>query len=80
MWIGIEIGPVDDIMSRFAKSEDEAKTMAAFRKNYNCLFTENTLRERYHKGLWTCETVRQNDRSKKYPIIRKVQLNVVDRS
>jgi hypothetical protein len=78
--MGIEIGPVDDIISRFAKSEDEAKTMAAFRKNYNCLFTENTLRERYHRGLWTCETVRQNSQRKKRPIIQKVQLTIIDRS
>ncbi len=56
-WIGIELGPVDDIVSRFEEIETEADHVARIRRNCNCLFTEETLSVRRQLGLWTCESV-----------------------
>jgi site-specific DNA-methyltransferase (adenine-specific) len=62
-WIGVEIGPVDDIVNRFSRLSDEAKYIEKFRKDYNCLFTEEVLKAREEKGLWTAESVRaKNDK------------------
>jgi len=58
-WIGIEIGPVEDIIHRFEKIENEAKHLKSIRENLNCLFTEKTLQKRRQNGLWTSETVRK---------------------
>jgi DNA modification methylase len=58
-WIGVELGPVDEIISRMKNIKEEAEFLKDIRKNYNCLFTDETLKLREQKGLWTCESVRK---------------------
>lgn len=58
-WVGCEIGPVDDIIDRFKNIDEEKKYLEKFRKDYNVLFTEKTLKIRIDKELWTCESVRK---------------------
>jgi site-specific DNA-methyltransferase (adenine-specific) len=62
-WIGIEIGPVEDIINRFKSIKDDACYMKDFRSNLNQLFNKETEKARLEKGLWTCETVRTKNRS-----------------
>ncbi len=59
-WIGIEIGPVDDIINRFKKIDNDARNLKSIRGNLNCLFTGKTLKRRHKNGLWTSETVRKS--------------------
>lgn len=61
-WIGIELGPVDDIISRFRTIEEEKMYLESIRKNLNNLFTDETLKVRMDKGMWTAETVRGQKR------------------
>lgn len=56
-WIGIEVGPVWDIVSRFKEISADADLLKRIRRNYNCLFTEDDLTVRRELGLWTCESV-----------------------
>jgi len=58
-WIGIELGPVEDILSRFEEISVEADLIEKIRRNYNCLFTADNLSVRREQGLWTCESVRR---------------------
>ena len=58
-WIGIELGPVEDIVSRFEEISVEADLIERIRRNFNCLFTEDNLSVRRQQGLWTCESVRK---------------------
>jgi site-specific DNA-methyltransferase (adenine-specific) len=57
-WIGIELGPVDDIIMRLNDLIEEEERLAVIRKDLNCLFTDETLAKREQIGLWTHETVR----------------------
>ena len=57
-WIGVELGPVDGIIDRLKNIKVEATYINEYRKNYNCLFTDETLKQREQKGLWTPESVR----------------------
>jgi site-specific DNA-methyltransferase (adenine-specific) len=52
-WIGAEIGPVDHIVQRFDRLDDERCNVERLRRNYNTLFTEATLKIRRLRGLWT---------------------------
>jgi len=61
-WIGIELGPVDGIVSRLEEISTDADLIERIRRNYNCLFTEETLCARRQMGLWTCESVRKAGR------------------
>jgi len=56
-WIGIELGPVEDIVNRFDEISSDAHLIERIRRNYNCLFTEDDLKVRREIGLWTCESV-----------------------
>jgi site-specific DNA-methyltransferase (adenine-specific) len=58
-WIGIELGPVEDIVRRFKTIDSEAELLDKIRRNYNRLFTEDNLTARRKQGLWTCESVRK---------------------
>lgn len=58
-WIGIEIGPVEDIIARLADMEGEADYLETIRKDYNNLFTDRNLRKRQECGMWTPESVRK---------------------
>ncbi|MBC7570466.1 MAG: site-specific DNA-methyltransferase [Spirosoma sp.] len=55
-WIGIEIGPIDEIISRFADMHSEEVTLSNYRKRYNKLFSDEDTIARKKKGLWTHET------------------------
>ncbi|MGC8490665.1 MAG: DNA-methyltransferase [Syntrophobacteraceae bacterium] len=61
-WIGIELGPVDDIVDRLKAINTEADYIGKIRRNYNSLFTEETLAIRRQLGLWTCESVCKTNR------------------
>ncbi|OQY49420.1 MAG: site-specific DNA-methyltransferase [Desulfobacteraceae bacterium 4572_87] len=63
-WIGIEIGPVEDIINRFKNIEDDAENLNQIRKGINSLFPEKTLQRRIKNGLWTPESV--NRKKQKY--------------
>ncbi len=63
-WIGIEIGPVDDIVNRFETIESEKEFLRKLRDGYNNLFTDENLEKRRRNGLWTPESVRKGDKSK----------------
>jgi len=58
-WIGIEIGPVEDIINRFENIENDAKYLDELRKNINCLITKQDLKRRIKNGWWTPESVRK---------------------
>jgi len=55
-WIGTEIGPVDGIIERFSRIEDEAEYITKIRNSYNELFLDNTKRQRKKRGMWTDDT------------------------
>jgi site-specific DNA-methyltransferase (adenine-specific) len=57
-WIGSEIGPLSDIIDRFAVIDEERDFLRRYREGYNKLFTHETLRTRRARGLWTPESVR----------------------
>lgn len=59
-WIGIELGPTDDILERFNKIDHEKKLMRKYRENYNALFPENAKKERKRRNLWTDESFSEN--------------------
>lgn len=58
-WIGIEIGPVEDIISRFENIESDVKHLEKIRKNINCLITKEDLKRRIENGWWTPDSVRK---------------------
>lgn len=72
-WIGIEVGPLEDIIERFKRLENEKDYLAKIRKDLNCLFTEDTLTVRTKKGLWTCETIKHK---KSNPVIENIQFQL----
>jgi site-specific DNA-methyltransferase (adenine-specific) len=57
-WMGIELGPVDDIIRRFKRIEEERGFMETSRAGLNRLFPPSIERERLKRGLWTVETER----------------------
>lgn len=57
-WIGVEIGPVDDIVGRFKRIDEEAEFLARIRSELNVMFTSSTMKERLRRGLWTVESER----------------------
>ena len=60
-WLGVEIGPTDDIIRRFADIEQDRKILSEQRKGLNALFTEPVRRVRERTGWWTCESVRERE-------------------
>jgi len=71
-WVGIEIGPVDDIINRFKNIAEEATFVENIRKKYNCLFTKDVLKLRGQKGLWTPDSVRKKN-DKQLPLALKAR-------
>jgi site-specific DNA-methyltransferase (adenine-specific) len=57
-WIGCEIGPIDEIVARFAALSEEREYLQRIRTDLNCLFTAKILSSRRQNGLWTAESVR----------------------
>lgn len=58
-WIGTEIGPVNGIIERFSRIDDEAEYISRIRSSYNELFLDNTKRQRKKRGMWTDDTFKQ---------------------
>jgi site-specific DNA-methyltransferase (adenine-specific) len=58
-WLGIEIGPTDDIINRFKNIQEDADYIAKLRKNINCLITKDDLKRRIENGWWTPASVRK---------------------
>lgn len=73
-WMGVEIGPVEDIVDRFAQIESEAEFLRKIRQGYNGLFTEDVLKRRAEAGLWTPESVRENKKKKAFATSSPVPL------
>ena len=61
-WIGIELGPVEDIVRRFDSMHEDEYYLGEVRRGLNHLFSEDTVEARLRKGLWTCETVREKNK------------------
>lgn len=55
-WMGIEIGPIDDIINRFNNISIERELLTKYRQNYNSLFPPFVYKKREEKGLWTCDS------------------------
>jgi site-specific DNA-methyltransferase (adenine-specific) len=64
-WLGIEIGPTDDIVRRFAELEQDRKILADQRKELNALFPTEVLIARERAGWWTTESVRHKPQNVK---------------
>lgn len=60
-WLGVELGPPDDIIKRFAELEQEGLRLEELRQRLNSLMLENVLAGRIKKGLWTPESVRERN-------------------
>jgi site-specific DNA-methyltransferase (adenine-specific) len=58
-WMGIEIGPCDDIIERFNVINEEREYLENYRKDYNRLFTEKTKAVRHQMNLWTDDTFKK---------------------
>lgn len=58
-WIGIEIGPVDDITDRLENIDNDAIYIAKIRQDINCLFASEDLKKRIDNGWWTPDSVRE---------------------
>ena len=63
-WIGIEIGPLEDIIKRFNRLPIERELLEKYRENYNCLFSEHIIRKRKERNIWTCDTFNQTPSKK----------------
>jgi site-specific DNA-methyltransferase (adenine-specific) len=63
-WIGSELGPVEGIIERFHKIEEERKFVQEIRAPYNKLFPDQVKRERKKRGIWTDDTfTNQNEQA-----------------
>ncbi|MCU7905744.1 MAG: site-specific DNA-methyltransferase [Candidatus Thiodiazotropha sp. (ex Epidulcina cf. delphinae)] len=62
-WIGVEIGPTDDIVNRFDRIHQERGILNDYRESLNTLFTEDAHKKRVQVGLWTCESVRNKKKN-----------------
>ncbi len=58
-WIGVELGPCDDIIKRFDEIEKDRKILIDNRKLLNSLFSQSVQTIREKTGWWTCESVRE---------------------
>ncbi len=62
-WIGCEIGPVDEIVGRFNLKTEERAILKSYREKLNALFPESVKINREKRGLWTCESVREREKT-----------------
>ncbi|MGJ1317751.1 DNA-methyltransferase [Sphingobacterium spiritivorum] len=52
-WIGVEIGPVDEIVDRFNNLEQDKDLLQKYQDNTNVLFPAKIKKERIKRNLWT---------------------------
>lgn len=55
-WLGIELGPTDDINERFRTLENDLELLNKYRSSLNNLFPEETKIKRKKLGIWTEES------------------------
>jgi len=55
-WVGIELGPVDGIVSRLNEKEKEKEFLNKYRQDYNALFPKKIKEKRKQMKLWTDES------------------------
>jgi len=58
-WMGVEIGPTDDIINRFNNIAAEQDLLIKYRRGYNALFSPEIHRKRVEKGFWTCDSFKE---------------------
>jgi len=58
-WLGVEIGPLNNIIDRFENIHEDMSNLEKIRENINSLIPEKYYKKRVEKGLWTPESVRQ---------------------
>lgn len=77
-WIGIELGPTDDIVNRFTNLELEKENLLKYRGNYNKLFPDKIKLKRIQNGQWTDESIREQKDLvlKKIDKIGEIQLDI----
>lgn len=63
-WIGMEVGPVEDIIRRFDNLDEDAQYLSKIRKQTNCLITSEDLKKRIQNGWWTPETIRKEKKER----------------
>jgi len=61
-WMGIELGPVADIVDRFEKIDEDKEYLERIRASYNQLFLPEGKKLRQKRGLWTVESVRSSSK------------------
>lgn len=54
-WIGVEIGPLEDIINRFQNIQTDRSLILKYRDKYNHLFPPAIEKKRIEKNLWTCK-------------------------
>lgn len=54
-WIGVEIGPLEDIINRFQNIQTDKSLIFKCRDKYNHLFPPVIEKKRIEKNLWTCK-------------------------
>lgn len=64
-WIGVEIGSVDGIKSRFESIDTQRNYIKEIQSNSNKLFTEDMRKIRLKNGHWLPETLEKNKKQKK---------------
>lgn len=57
-WIGVEVGPVDQIIHRIDNIDADATYLKQIRQDINCLITSKDLKKRIETGWWTPDSVR----------------------
>lgn len=62
-WLGVEIGPLTDIINRFERIDEEKEFISSIRANLNALFPPKIYKKREEQGLWTPESVRKQKTS-----------------
>lgn len=56
-WIGMELGPCEDIVNRFNDLEADSDHLHEIRSKLNALYPDGIKCEREKRGLWTCESL-----------------------
>ena len=62
-WLGVELGPTDNILKRFENLNAERALVSKYRKNYNHLFPPHVKARRQQLNLWTDESFKEDETS-----------------
>jgi len=64
-WMGVEVGPSEDIVSRFERIGEEREFLEKIRGGCNHLFLPKVANERNKRGLWTTQSIQDSKTSSK---------------